>query len=256
MTMPMSMAIPSVGWIGPLHRITIGNHLASLILEQVDRVRGMMPEQMIGPAARLAGRIRVGATEEVGLHVHLQNLELALLHPLVNPLVARVEPPHVSRHAVDAGLLGDLSQLLGVRDAVGDRDFDQHVFAGAHHLFALAKVHLRRRGEDHGVSAFDAFGQIAGEVRDAVFLGDLSGCILVAADEGGHLDVRNALEGVEMFLTKGALAGDANFHDQPLRTSALTRAAARLSLRSCLPAALRLFSRMMCPTAVLEAGTV
>src|SRR6516225_6975901 len=119
------------------------------------------------------------------------------------------------------------------------------MLAGTHYLLALAKVHLRRRGQDHRGSALDAFGKIARIVRNAVLLGDLGGCILVAADERGHLDVRYALKRIEMFLTKGALTGDANFHDQPLRTSDLARAAARLSLRSCLPAALRLFSRMM-----------
>ena len=84
-----------------------------------------------------------------------------------------IEAPHVAAHRGDAGLLGDLHQVLGVLDAVGDRDFDQHVLAGAHHLLALAEVHLGRRGQDHRVGALDAFGEVAGVMRDAVFLGDL-----------------------------------------------------------------------------------
>ena len=88
--------------------------------------------------------------------------------------MAGIEAPHVAAHGDDAGLLGDLHQRLGVLDAVGDRDLDQHMLAGAHHLLALAEMHLGRRGEDHRVGALDAFGEFAGVMRDAVFLGDLA----------------------------------------------------------------------------------
>src|SRR5207249_4288576 len=37
----------------PLYGVAIGNGLASLVLEQIDRVGGMMPKEMIGPAARI-----------------------------------------------------------------------------------------------------------------------------------------------------------------------------------------------------------
>ena len=167
-----------------------------------------------------------------------------------------------------------LHQRLGVLDDVGDRDFDQHVLAGAHHLLALAEVHLRRRGEDHRVGALDALRQIAGVVRDAVFLRHLRGGVLIAADQRGDLGVGNALERVEMFLAERALPGDANLHYRPLITVGFACAAARragvlaaladLALRAAArfraagrrPAPRGLFSRMMWPTAVFEAGTV
>jgi len=117
----------------------------------------MVPEQMIGPAPRLARRVHVLAPEEIGLHIHLLDFQFALLDALVHPLMARIEAPHVPGHGDDAGLLGDAQERLGVFDAVGDRDLDQHVLAGAHHLLALAKVHFGRRGEDHRVGALDAF---------------------------------------------------------------------------------------------------
>src|SRR4029077_5229015 len=102
---------------------------------------------------------------------------------------------------------------------------------------------------------------LAGVVRDAVFLGDLGGGVLVAADERGDLHLRNALECVEMLLAERTLAGDPDFHRLLLRTAALAPAAARLSLllaaaRFGLAAPRLLFSRMMCPTAVFDAGTV
>src|SRR5262252_1502119 len=233
----------------------VGDGLAALVLKEIDRVGGVVPQEMVGPAARIARRVDVPAAKEVGLHVHLLDLELALLDLLVDVLVARIEPPHMAAHGGDAGLLGDLHQVLGVLDAVGDRDLDQHVLAGAHHLLALAEVHLGRRREDHRVSALDALGQFAGVVRDAVFLRHLRGRSLVSADQRGDLDAGRAFQGVEMLLAEGALPGNANLHHLLLRTSDTARAAARLTLPA-LPLARLRFSRMMCPTAVLEAGTV
>ena len=65
---------------------TIGS--PRLVGEQVDGVRGVVPQQVVGPAARLAERVHVRAAEEVGLHVHLLDVELAGDDPLVHPLVA------------------------------------------------------------------------------------------------------------------------------------------------------------------------
>src|SRR5262249_42790762 len=110
------------------------------------------------------------------------------------------------------GLLGDLHQLVGILDRIRHRDFDQYVLASAHHLLALAEVHLGRRGEDHGIGALDAFGEVAGPVLDAVFLRHLGGGILIAANERRHLDIGNALERIEMLLPESALPGYADFH--------------------------------------------
>src|SRR6476620_8207913 len=86
------------------------------------------------------------------------------------------------------------------------------MLAGAHHLLALAEMHLGRGGEDHGVGALDAFRKIAGAMLDAVSLSDLGGCVLIAADQRGDFHVGNALQRVEMFLAKRTLAGNADLH--------------------------------------------
>ena len=52
-----------------------GEGRARLVLEQIDSVAGVVPQEVIGPRARLAERVGVGATEEISLHVHLQHLE-------------------------------------------------------------------------------------------------------------------------------------------------------------------------------------
>ncbi len=172
-----------------LHSITIRCGLAGLILEQVHGMGGMVPEQMVGPTARLAGCVHVRAAEEISLHVHLQDFELTLRDPIVDPLMAGIEPAHVARHGGNAGFFRNRHQQLRVRHAVRDRNFDQHMLAGAHDLLTLAKVHLRRGRQDHGIGALDALAEVAGEMRNAVFLGDFCGRILVAADQRRHLNV-------------------------------------------------------------------
>ncbi len=61
----------------PLHGVGLHDLRARLIGEQIDGVRGVMPQQMVGPGARLSQRVHVGAAEEIGLHVHLLDVELA-----------------------------------------------------------------------------------------------------------------------------------------------------------------------------------
>src|SRR5579871_753356 len=220
---------------------------------------------MIRPAARLAGRVHVGAAEEIGLHVHLLDFELAFLDALVHPLMARIEAAHMPGHRDNAGLLLDFHQRFGVRHAVGDRDFDQHMLAGAHHLLALSAVHLGRRGKDNGVGAPDAFTEVATPVRDAVFPGDLGGRILIAADQRHYLGVRDAFQRIQMLLTERALPGYADFHRLLLIVACLASCAAARFPLAALPRTdvarlplvlLSRFSRMIWPTAVLDAGTV
>src|ERR1700691_5183448 len=129
--------------------------------------------------------------------------------------MAGVKAPHMAGHGDNAGFLGNARQRLGVFDAVGDGDFDQYVLAGAHHLLAVAEMHLGRRREDHRVGARDALGQLAGVMWNAVFFRHLSGGVLIAADQRRDVDVGNALERIEMLLAEGALPRYANFHWLP-----------------------------------------
>ena len=66
--------MPSVGCRGPWTRVGLHDRAAGLVREQVDRVGGVVPEQVVGPAARLAEGVHVPAPEEVGLDVQLLEL--------------------------------------------------------------------------------------------------------------------------------------------------------------------------------------
>ena len=111
----MSIAMPELRMDRPLHRVGVDDRAAGLVREQVDGVGRVVPQQVVGPAARLAERVRVGAPEEVRLHVHLLDVELAGLHTAVDPLVARVEPAGVAAHRDETGA------LLGLDDAADRR---------------------------------------------------------------------------------------------------------------------------------------
>ncbi len=88
--------------------------LARLIHEQIDRMAGMMPQQMVRPGARLARRVHVRAAKEIRLHVHLKHLQFPGLDLLVNVLMARIETPRVPAHTNDAGFLLRLQQHVRV----------------------------------------------------------------------------------------------------------------------------------------------
>jgi len=100
----MSIAMPSVGCLGPCRPNASEANFAGLILEEIDGVAGVMPQQVIGPTARLAERVEVGAAEEIGLHVHLLDLQFAGGDLVVDPLMAGVEAPHVPSHRDETGL--------------------------------------------------------------------------------------------------------------------------------------------------------
>ena len=105
------------------------------------------------------------------------------------------------------------------------------MLAGLHALDGLRGVHLRRRAEDDGVDAGqgERFGEFGGGVLDAILLGGFARRLDAAADDAGHVDAADRLDGVEMLEAEGAGAGEDDFHSA--------------------------FSRMMWPTAVLDAGT-
>ena len=90
---------------GALDCIAVGDGLCALILEQVYRVSCMMPQQVIGPASRIACGVDVPAPEEIGLDVHLLDAQLAFLDPLVDPLMTWIEAAHVPGHSDDACFL-------------------------------------------------------------------------------------------------------------------------------------------------------
>ena len=110
----MSIAMPSSGWIGPCIALRGDDLAAGLPGEQVDRVRRVMPQQVVGPRARLAERVHVRAAEEVGLHVHLLDVELARPDLPVHPLVAGIEAARVADHRDLARCLLRRADRLGV----------------------------------------------------------------------------------------------------------------------------------------------
>src|SRR5262249_47803293 len=132
-------------------------------------------------------------------------------------------------------------------------------------LLTLAAVHLRRGREDDGVGALNALAEVAAPMGDAVFLRNFRRRILVATDQRHHLDIRNAFQGVEMLLPERALSGYANLHRLLLTAICLAALAAarfswaappRIDAGRLLRVLRSMFSRMIWPTAVLDAGTV
>ena len=72
---------------GPLHGVGAHDFRTRLVAKQVHGVRGVVPQQVVGPRTRLPQRIHVGAAEEVRLHVHLLDRDFAGDDAPVNPLM-------------------------------------------------------------------------------------------------------------------------------------------------------------------------
>ena len=196
----------------PFERVDLLRDLAGLMMQQVDGVTRVVPQQVIGPAPRLALEIDVLAAEEERLHDEMLEPELAGLDPLVHPLVRRIEAARMTGHRDLAARLLRRGDLARVRQRVRDRNLDLDVLAGAQHLLRLRRVHLRRRGQDRGIDAGarERLAEVARVVRDPVLVRDRRGRLLIAADEARNLDVRNVLQTVQVLLAEGALA---NHHD-------------------------------------------
>ncbi len=124
----MSIAMPSSGCFGPWIALAV-TILPGLVGEQVDRVRRVVPQQVVGPRRAPALGVHVLAAEEVGLHVHLLDRQLAGDDPVVHVLVARIEPPGVPDHAGEPGLLLLPQHRLGIAQRIRQRDLDLHVLA-------------------------------------------------------------------------------------------------------------------------------
>ena len=82
----------------PLHRIGFHNRATCLVSEQVDSMGSVVPKQMVSPATWLPKRIHIGASEEIGLHIHLLDIELPCFHFVVHILVAGVKAACVPTH--------------------------------------------------------------------------------------------------------------------------------------------------------------
>jgi len=95
-----------------LQRIGLDDRRSALVGEQVDRVRGMVPEQVVGPAAGFAQGIDIAAAEEIGLYIELLQIELAGNDLLMHILVARIEAPRVTAHRYKTAAARQLDHSL------------------------------------------------------------------------------------------------------------------------------------------------
>ena len=132
----------------------------------------------------------------------------------MDPLMRWIEAPRVTDHAYPTGLALHACHVLGVSPAVGERDLDLDVLAGAHALDCLRRVQLRGGGEDHGVDArpVEYLCELRGGVWNAKPGRGLPGLLGRASDQGDDFDAADRTDRLEMFLTECAGAREDDFH--------------------------------------------
>ena len=196
-----------------LHGVGFDNRAAALVGKQIDRVRRVVPQQMVGPAAGLAERVHVGAAEKVGLHIHLLDVEFARFDLVVHILVAGVEAAGVAAHGDQAAAFRQRHHVVRAFERVCQWDFDLHVFAGFQASQRLLGVHLGGGAQNHGIDFFErqALVQVSGDVANAVLGGGFSGFFQVTADQGDDFHAVNVFDAVQMFDAESTCASEGDF---------------------------------------------
>ena len=199
---------------GALNRIGFHNLATRLVLEEIDRVRGMVPKQMICPAAGLTERVHIRAAEKVGLHIHLLDVESACFDFLVHILMRGIEAPGVAAHGDLAGGLSCLHYFLTIGIHITQRDFHLHMLARFQASQRLRRMHLGWRAKDHSINFFDfqSLCQIIGHMGNAIFVSHLLCLGHITANHGDDFHIINELESIQMLDAKCASAGECNMN--------------------------------------------
>ena len=207
--------MPSSGWCGPSHRVGRDDR-PRLISEQIDGVRGMVPEQMVGPRARLAlgvdvaggGRNR-SARPSAGRRASPAAILLWIYWWL--GLNRRVWPTI----ATQAGLLLLGQHRLRIGEAVGRAGSRPgHACRRPGTGCAWAACIWVGVHEDHRVEARlrQRLGQLGRGMADAIFVGDLPASARACARRRETTSTPSiSFSAVEMLLPERAGAGQAIF---------------------------------------------
>ena len=191
---------PKAGRNRPLQGVGLDDRAACLIREQIHRVRGMVPEQMVGPAAGVAKRVHIGATEEEGLHVQMLERELARNNSPMDPLVARIESAGMPNHGDETCALLQREYGTGVCQLIGERNLDLYMFACPQALHCLRSMHLGRRTQNDRIEARqrEALGKLGRAMPDPEALCHQPRWLELATDERHHLDPIDLLNRLEV----------------------------------------------------------
>ena len=129
----------------PLNGVGFYDRAARLVGKQVDGVRRVMPQKMVGPGARLPKGVHIAAPKEKRLHIEVLNVKLISFNFAVYPLVRRIETARMAAHCHQARLLLQCHHRPSVGQRVGQWNFDLYMLACLHARDRLCGVHLRRR---------------------------------------------------------------------------------------------------------------
>ena len=169
-----------------------------MVGEQIHCVCGMVPQQMIGPTARLTQGVHIGTAKKIGLHVHLKHIEMACLDLLMNKLVTGIKAPRMAAHGHQTVLLLQCHHLGTVFVNITQGNFHLHMFASFKASNGLRGMHLCGSTQNNRIHLFDrqTFIQVAGDMRNAVFVGYFLGFFQLTANEGHHFNAINELDAI------------------------------------------------------------
>ena len=144
--------------------------------------------------------------------------ELAGLHKITDGVHFRVEPPHVPDHENAGALFCTANHVAALLGVDGHGLFDEHVFSVAHEVHAVGGMKLVRRGDNHRLNIVTAqqVPDVVGDMRDAVFSGELLGSCPIQAAQSAHLHTGHSTERSGMVVGNEPRTNQGNphrFHD-------------------------------------------
>src|SRR5262245_46016165 len=101
-----------------------------------------MPQEVVGPAPGLTFGIHICPAEKERLNNEVLELKFTRLDSLMNPLMARVEPPRMAAHGDNPSLFLDRQDAFRVSQGIGDGNFDFDMFSRPHDLYRLLRMNL------------------------------------------------------------------------------------------------------------------
>jgi hypothetical protein len=170
--------------------VRFGNRRLGLVREEVDGVCRVVPQEIVGPTSRLTQGIRVGASKEIRLYVHLLDGEFVPHDALMDPLVRRIEPARMSHHARKASLLGPCRDRERVAPTVGEGNLYLDMLSRVHGGEGLTGVELGGSGQDDRVDAVVTkyIVQLVRGERRTIGLSYFLGLFEATTDDARYLD--------------------------------------------------------------------
>ena len=136
-----------------LYRISPDHSLSSLILEEINCVGRVMPQQMVCPSSWFSSCIDVFASKEISLRIQLLDLQLTSLNFFIDPLMRGIETSGMAHHADQACFLLEIHHSLSIQPVISQGNLNLNMHTCFQTLYRLSCVDWSWGGQDRSLNS-------------------------------------------------------------------------------------------------------